>query len=66
MSWLTLFFSQMSFWTKQAGGIAGFNDSSHFGRVFTGQIGITPSRWRKQAREQSATNVIPCKDVDGW
>jgi len=29
----------------------GFNDSSHFGRVFAGRMGMAPSRWRKQARE---------------
>jgi AraC family L-rhamnose operon transcriptional activator RhaR len=29
----------------------GFNDSSHFGRVFASQMGMAPSRWRKQARD---------------
>jgi transcriptional regulator GlxA family with amidase domain len=29
----------------------GFNDSSHFGRVFAGRMGMAPSRWRKQARD---------------
>jgi AraC family transcriptional activator of tynA and feaB len=28
----------------------GFNDSSHFGRVFASRMGMTPSHWRKQAR----------------
>ena len=27
----------------------GFNDSSHFGRVFAARKGMAPSRWRKQA-----------------
>jgi len=27
----------------------GFNDSSHFGRVFAERMGMAPSRWRKQA-----------------
>jgi AraC-like DNA-binding protein len=30
----------------------GFNDSSHFGRVFAARRGMTPSRWRKLAHEQ--------------
>ena len=32
----------------------GFNDSSHFGRVFAARFGMAPSRWRKQPRAQSA------------
>jgi AraC family transcriptional regulator, positive regulator of tynA and feaB len=28
----------------------GFNDSSHFGRVFSAQMSMTPSQWRKQTR----------------
>jgi AraC-like DNA-binding protein len=30
----------------------GFNDSSHFGRVFAARMGMTPSRWRKQAHDE--------------
>jgi len=26
----------------------GFNDGSHFGRIFTGRMHITPSKWRQQ------------------
>ena len=26
----------------------GFNDLSHFGRMFTGKMGMTPSQWRRQ------------------
>jgi AraC-like DNA-binding protein len=29
----------------------GFNDSSHFGRVFAARRGMTPSRWRTLAHE---------------
>jgi len=29
----------------------GFNDSSHFGRVFAERMGLAPSRWRKKARQ---------------
>ncbi len=28
----------------------GFNDLSHFGRVFAGKMQMTPSRWRRRAR----------------
>jgi len=28
----------------------GFNDVSHFGRVFAGTMHITPSEWRRRAR----------------
>jgi AraC family transcriptional regulator, positive regulator of tynA and feaB len=28
----------------------GFNDSSHFGRVFSSRLAMTPSQWRKQNR----------------
>ena len=28
----------------------GFNDSSHFGRVFSARLAMTPSQWRKQSR----------------
>jgi AraC family transcriptional activator of tynA and feaB len=28
----------------------GFNDSSHFGRVFSARMSMTPSQWRKQTR----------------
>jgi AraC family transcriptional regulator, positive regulator of tynA and feaB len=28
----------------------GFNDSSHFGRVFSAQMSMTPSQWRKRMR----------------
>jgi AraC-like DNA-binding protein len=35
----------------------GFNDSSHFGRVFAVRMDMTPSQWRKQAREQSALAI---------
>jgi AraC family transcriptional regulator, positive regulator of tynA and feaB len=28
----------------------GFNDSSHFGRVFSARMAMTPSQWRKQTR----------------
>jgi len=28
----------------------GFNDASHFGRVFTGRMHMTPSRWRERQR----------------
>ena len=28
----------------------GFNDSSHFGRVFLARLAMTPSQWRKQSR----------------
>jgi AraC-like DNA-binding protein len=28
----------------------GFNDSSHFGRVFAARMGMPPSRWRKERR----------------
>lgn len=28
----------------------GFNDLSHFGRVFAGKMHMTPSQWRRQAR----------------
>ena len=31
----------------------GFNDSSHFGRVFAARMGTAPSQWRRRAREQS-------------
>jgi AraC-like DNA-binding protein len=27
----------------------GFNDSSHFGRVFAAKMGVTPTEWRRQA-----------------
>jgi AraC-like DNA-binding protein len=30
----------------------GFNDSSHFGRVFAARMGQPPSRWRRERREQ--------------
>jgi len=30
----------------------GFNDSSHFGRVFAGRMHITPSRWRQQLESE--------------
>jgi len=30
----------------------GFTDSSHFGRVFTGRMQVTPSRWRRQRGER--------------
>jgi AraC-like DNA-binding protein len=36
----------------------GFNDSSHFGRMFAARMGMPPSRWRKQAREHAATEDI--------
>ena len=26
----------------------GFNDASHFGRVFAARMHMTPSRWRQQ------------------
>ncbi|HEV7389030.1 MAG TPA: helix-turn-helix domain-containing protein [Gemmatimonadaceae bacterium] len=29
----------------------GFNDSSHFGRVFTAQVQVTPSQWRQHTGE---------------
>jgi AraC family transcriptional regulator, positive regulator of tynA and feaB len=29
---------------------SGFNDSSHFGRVFSARMSMTPSQWRKQTR----------------
>jgi AraC family transcriptional regulator, positive regulator of tynA and feaB len=28
----------------------GFNDSSHFGRLFSARMSMTPSQWRKQTR----------------
>ena len=28
----------------------GFNDSSHFGRVFSARMSMTPSQWRKRTR----------------
>ena len=28
----------------------GFNDLSHFGRLFSGTMHITPSEWRRRAR----------------
>jgi len=28
----------------------GFNDSSHFGRVFSARMSMTPSQWRKKTR----------------
>lgn len=31
----------------------GFNDSSHFGRVFAERMGMAPSRWRRQVRNLS-------------
>jgi AraC-like DNA-binding protein len=31
----------------------GFNDSSHFGRVFAERMGMAPSRWRKEVRDLS-------------
>jgi transcriptional regulator GlxA family with amidase domain len=33
----------------------GFNDVSHFGRVFTAKMQMTPSEWRRRSRAQSAT-----------
>jgi AraC-like DNA-binding protein len=39
----------------------GFNDSSHFGRVFAERMGTAPSRWRKQRRAQGliAGSITP-------
>jgi AraC-like DNA-binding protein len=28
----------------------GFNDQSHFGRLFARKVGMTPSQWRRAAR----------------
>jgi len=28
----------------------GFNDVSHFGRIFAGKMHMTPSQWRRRAR----------------
>jgi len=33
----------------------GFNDVSHFGRVFAAKMHMTPSEWRRRGRAQAAT-----------
>ena len=35
----------------------GFNDSSHFGRVFAARMGMAPSRWRERAREEPVDRI---------
>ncbi|HEV2097993.1 MAG TPA: helix-turn-helix domain-containing protein, partial [Stellaceae bacterium] len=35
----------------------GFNDGSHFGRVFAGRMQITPSHWRQQQRDRPLATV---------
>jgi AraC-like DNA-binding protein len=36
----------------------GFNDSSHFGRVFAARMGMVPSQWRKQAQPASVQGGV--------